>query len=119
MPIEADDPFAERVHFDPVERQIREAMERGEFDDLPGAGRPIPDLGAGYDPAWWAKRWLERARLEDAANEVRRTITRELPFLKAERDRAKAARRVAEINEMIATLNERLPDGERIDPIVI
>jgi len=56
MPTEADDPFAERVHFDPVERQIHEAMEWGEFDDLPGAGRPIPDLGAGYDPAWWAKR---------------------------------------------------------------
>jgi hypothetical protein len=24
-----------------VERQIREAIEHGEFDDLPGAGRPI------------------------------------------------------------------------------
>jgi hypothetical protein len=28
----------------PVERQIREAIERGDFDDLPGKGKPI-DLG--------------------------------------------------------------------------
>jgi len=28
-----------------VEEQIREAMERGEFDDLPGKGRPL-DLDA-------------------------------------------------------------------------
>ena len=25
-----------------VERQIREAQERGDFDDLPGRGRPLP-----------------------------------------------------------------------------
>ena len=28
----------------PVERQIREAIERGDFDDLPGKGKPI-DFG--------------------------------------------------------------------------
>ena len=27
-----------------VERQIREATARGEFDNLPGAGKPIEDL---------------------------------------------------------------------------
>jgi hypothetical protein len=27
-----------------VERRIQEAIERGEFDDLPGKGKP-PDLG--------------------------------------------------------------------------
>ena len=26
-----------------VERQIREAQERGEFDDLPGRGQPLPE----------------------------------------------------------------------------
>ena len=43
-----------------VERQIRLAMERGEFADLPGSGRPIADLEEGYDPLWWVKRWAER-----------------------------------------------------------
>ena len=45
-----------------ADRQIREAMDRGEFDDLPGSGQPLPDAGAPYDPTWWAKRWIERNR---------------------------------------------------------
>ncbi len=27
-----------------IDKQIREAADRGEFDNLPGAGKPIPDL---------------------------------------------------------------------------
>ncbi len=30
----------------PVERAIREAQERGEFDNLPGAGKPLRNLGS-------------------------------------------------------------------------
>lgn len=41
-----------------IDRQIREAEERGEFEDLPGAGEPLGDLGRPYDPNWWAKRKL-------------------------------------------------------------
>jgi len=47
----------------PVERQIRQAMERGAFDDLPGAGKPIPGAGQPDDPLWWVKEWVERERL--------------------------------------------------------
>jgi len=43
-----------------VERQIRLAMERGEFSDLPGHGQPIDGLEESYDPLWWVKRWTER-----------------------------------------------------------
>ncbi len=48
----------------PVERQIREAMERGDFDDLPGAGKPLPDLGDTSDPDWWLKGLIEREQLD-------------------------------------------------------
>lgn len=51
-----------------AERQIREAMERGEFDNLPGEGQPLDDAGVPYDPAWWAKRWIARNR--DLADEA-------------------------------------------------
>lgn len=37
-----------------TERQIREAQERGAFSNLPGAGKPIPDL----DRPWSAERWV-------------------------------------------------------------
>lgn len=46
-----------------ADRRIREAMEKGLFDDLPGAGKPILDLEGGYDPEWWTKQWVKRERL--------------------------------------------------------
>ena len=46
-----------------VDLQVRQAMRRGEFDDLPGAGKPIPDLDAPHDPDWWLKRLIERERI--------------------------------------------------------
>ncbi|GAA4999651.1 DUF1992 domain-containing protein [Actinopolymorpha pittospori] len=35
-----------------VDKQIREATERGDFDNLPGAGKPIADLDRPYDEVW-------------------------------------------------------------------
>jgi hypothetical protein len=46
-----------------VERQIREAQERGAFDNLPGAGRPLPGLTGNYDDMWWIKQLVQRERL--------------------------------------------------------
>ena len=46
-----------------VERQIREATERGEFDNLPGEGQPIPGLNGRDDEDWWVKGFLEREKL--------------------------------------------------------
>jgi hypothetical protein len=47
----------------PVERAIREAQERGDFDDLPGAGKPL-DLRDTNDPDWWIKRYAARENLD-------------------------------------------------------
>jgi DnaJ family protein C protein 28 len=65
-----------------VERQIREAMERGEFDNLPGKGKPLdltpnpyaPDQemafkilkDAGYAPEWIELDKAIRERLDKA-----------------------------------------------------
>ena len=46
-----------------VDELVRQAMARGEFDDLPLAGKPIPGLGARYDPDWWLKNLVERERI--------------------------------------------------------
>lgn len=46
-----------------VDLQVRQAMERGEFDDLPGAGKPLEGLGDTHDPDWWVKRLVERERI--------------------------------------------------------
>src|SRR3954451_9286225 len=55
-----------------VDLQVRQAMERGEFDNLPGqgksnsrrgGGKPIEDLGAEHDPDWWVKKLVERENI--------------------------------------------------------
>lgn len=46
-----------------VDLQVRQAIERGEFDNLPGAGKPIEGLGETHDPEWWVKRLVEREHI--------------------------------------------------------
>jgi hypothetical protein len=46
-----------------VDLQLRQAAERGDFDNLPGAGKPIRDLGTHHDPDWWVKQLIERERV--------------------------------------------------------
>ena len=52
-----------------VDRVIREATERGEFDDLPGEGKPIPGAGAKDDEGWWLRKWVKRNREKDQAGD--------------------------------------------------
>ena len=46
-----------------VDQQVRVAMAKGEFDNLPGAGKPIKDLGSQHDPDWWLKKLVEREQI--------------------------------------------------------
>ena len=46
-----------------VDQQIRVAMERGDFDDLPGAGKPIEGLDKDHDPDWWLNQLIEREKI--------------------------------------------------------
>ena len=46
-----------------VERLIEEAIARGDFDDLPGEGKPLPPGDDG--PGWWVRKYVERMRREE------------------------------------------------------
>lgn len=46
-----------------VEVSIQQAMRRGDFEHLRGAGQPLRDLGRAHDPDWWIKRKIETERL--------------------------------------------------------
>ncbi|GGX67302.1 DnaJ family domain-containing protein [Streptomyces fructofermentans] len=44
-----------------VDRQIRTAEARGEFAQLAGAGKPLPEgVDTSYDELWWIKRKMAR-----------------------------------------------------------
>nr|MCW2728547.1 hypothetical protein [Aeromicrobium sp.] len=46
-----------------VDMQVQQAIRRGEFDNLPGAGKPIAGIDRPHDPDWWIKRLIERERI--------------------------------------------------------
>jgi len=66
-----------------IERQIREARAEGRFDQVEGAGRPLADVEAPYDPDWWTKRLIQRERVSDLppALAIRARVERELDRL--------------------------------------
>ena len=46
-----------------VDKQYRDAEARGEFESLPGFGKPLPGLDAPYDDMWWVKEKMQREQL--------------------------------------------------------
>jgi hypothetical protein len=47
-----------------VDKQIRDAERRGEFAQLPGAGKPLPEgTDTSYDELWWIKQKMAREGL--------------------------------------------------------
>lgn len=97
-----------------MERQIREAMERGEFERLPGAGKPIEGLDRPYDPAWWTRSWLRRERLLDEARDLRRGALAEDRRLRAAGRGDEADRRLAQADGDLARINRMLPPADRV-----
>lgn len=49
-----------------VDLEIEQAQRRGEFDNLPGAGKPLKNLDRD-DPDWWVKGLIEREKLDMSA----------------------------------------------------
>jgi hypothetical protein len=43
-----------------AEHKLRAAIAAGEFDNLPGFGKPSPVIDEPYDPMWWVRRKLKR-----------------------------------------------------------
>ena len=55
--------FSERAMAIVAENKIRAAIDAGEFDNLPGLGKPSPLIDEPYDPFWWVRRKLQREQL--------------------------------------------------------
>jgi hypothetical protein len=98
-----------------VDRLLREAQERGEFDDLPGAGRPLPGYGGEYVEDWWVRDWLRREGDGASALPPTLALRRERQDLDRLVDRRTAEedvrRYVAGLNEQIRKARAGLMDG--------
>src|SRR3954454_15788857 len=87
-----------------VDRKVREAQERGEFDDLPGSGKPLPGIDGNYDEEWWLKDLVRREHITGAvpASLLLRKEAEELAATVATKRTETAVRRTVEdINERI------------------
>ncbi|MBB1494844.1 DUF1992 domain-containing protein [Propioniciclava sp. MC1595] len=89
-----------------IDRQIREAMERGEFDNLPGAGKPL-ELDSSED--WWIKAKIKAENL-DAVLPGPLALRREVEGIT---DAVADCRSEAEVRERCEALNERIRDYYR------
>jgi hypothetical protein len=96
-----------------VDLQIRQAMERGDFDDLPGAGKPIEDLGTHHDPNWWLKKLVEREHVAVLPPSVAlRKEDAELDgVLDGLNTAAEVRRHVEDFNQRVVAARYRLPEG--------
>lgn len=97
-----------------IDRQVREAIERGAFDNLPGAGKP---LALSDDPDWWVKSKIATENLEPLLPTplaLRREVERLPETLADVGDEAEVRALVADLNTRIKESYLRPQDGPRI-----
>jgi hypothetical protein len=96
-----------------VEKQIREAMARGDFDNLPGKGQPLPGLDGTRDDDWWIKQKLKEERLSylPPALALRKDVEAARARIAAATSEAAVRDEVDAINVRIREVNSRSIEG--------
>ena len=94
-----------------IEAQIRVAREQGAFDNLTGAGKPLPNLN--QDPDWWVKQFVRREQVSvlPPSLELLQKVERELATIEKLHDEATVRRRLAALNVEIAKVNATVLEG--------
>jgi uncharacterized small protein (DUF1192 family) len=95
------------------EELIRLAHEEGAFDNLPGAGKPLPELGESYDPDWWVKKLVRREQVSmlPPSLELLRKVEAEVEQIWKLSDEAEVRERIRALNVEIARANARAAEG--------
>jgi hypothetical protein len=95
------------------EQLIRDAQERGELRDLPGQGKPLPDIDQPYDPLWWVKKWVEREQISvlPPSLGMRKRVEQELERIWTMRNERDVRRSVEKLNAEIGRMNATASGG--------
>ena len=96
-----------------MERHIEDAMARGEFDRLPGMGRPIPGIDGDDQPDWWARKKVERERALQAALDAASAVQRAIPGLWALADPVEVSDEVGRLNRLLEQACGEVPEDQR------
>jgi hypothetical protein len=96
-----------------VDLQITQAMERGDFDNLPGHGKPLGDLGSPYDRDWWLKKLIEREKITvlPAALQLRKDDAELDGLLDREATERDVRKAVEDFNRRIVEARRQLQGG--------
>ena len=101
-----------------ADRRIQEARRAGLFDNLPGAGKPIADLGRERPPGWWASRVVTAERDQLRYEELDGQIKRAKPTLWRLDSEELLRAAVHDLNEQIIAYNTRttFQQHDALDP---
>jgi hypothetical protein len=96
-----------------IDKEIRDAMERGEFDDLPGKGKPLPDIDRPRDELWWVRQKLKRENVQllPPSLQVRKDLDAVRERIAATDDEKVVRALVAAINEKIREVTRSIVSG--------
>ena len=96
-----------------VDMQVQQSVQRGEFDNLPGAGKPIKNLDRDHDPDWWVKQLVEREQIVMLPPSVQlRRDDAELDDLLDKQTGDDGARKIVEeFNERVIAARYGSPEG--------
>ena len=96
-----------------IDRQIRQGVENGDFDDLPGHGRPLPDLDETHDEMWWVRKKLQREQVSflPPTLAIRKELDGTLEAVAAAGSEAEVRGLVAGINARIRQVNATATTG--------
>ena len=88
-------------------------MERGEFDRLPGMGRPIPGIDGDDQPDWWARKKIEHERALHAAVDAAAAVQRAMTAVWALEDIAEVTDEVNRLNRLLESACAEIPESQR------
>ncbi|NOX29148.1 MAG: DUF1992 domain-containing protein [Actinobacteria bacterium] len=89
-----------------ADRRIAAARKAGLFDNLPGAGKPIPDLDRQRPEGWWATRLVKRERSIIKAETLDRQVKAAMPRLWRLGSEAEVREQVEQLNKRIDAYNQ-------------
>ncbi len=96
-----------------IDRQIREGMERGDFDGLPGHGQPLRDLDRPRDELWWVKDKLRREEVSylPPTLAIRKDVEDARSAMAAAGTENEVRQIVDELNDRIRKVNREVTAG--------